>query len=62
MDVRRKAFEAIQGELPSPLDPPTGCHFHPRCPFATARCAAEAPKLREVAPGHRSACHLNDGA
>jgi peptide/nickel transport system ATP-binding protein len=48
------------GELPSPLNPPPGCHFHPRCPLAFDRCRAEVPKLREIAPGHRSACHLND--
>jgi peptide/nickel transport system ATP-binding protein len=60
IDVRRKAFSAIKGELPTPLSPPSGCHFHPRCPFAMPRCSLEAPKLREVAPGQRSACHLND--
>ena len=54
-------FAAVQGEIPSPLDPPRGCHFHPRCPFAMPRCRAEVPLLREVAPGHLSACHLNDG-
>jgi peptide/nickel transport system ATP-binding protein len=57
----RRRFESIEGELPSPLDPPKGCHFHPRCPFATERCRFEAPHLREVAPNHLSACHLNDG-
>jgi len=48
----------IQGELPSPLDPPSGCPFHPRCPHAMARCAAERPALLESGPGHWSACHL----
>ncbi|MBI2977324.1 MAG: ABC transporter ATP-binding protein, partial [Rhodospirillales bacterium] len=48
------------GEIPSPLDPPSGCHFHPRCPHATRRCREEAPALREIAPGRLSACHLND--
>ena len=57
--AKKKDFIAIQGEIPSPLNPPSGCHFHPRCPHATARCAVEAPVLKEVAPGHRSACHLN---
>ena len=47
----------LEGELPSPLKPPGGCHFHPRCPFATARCAAEAPPMMEAAPGHHVACH-----
>jgi peptide/nickel transport system ATP-binding protein len=51
----------IRGEIPSPLAPPPGCHFHPRCPHAMARCRIEAPALREVAPGWVSACHLNDG-
>ena len=62
LDRRRRDYRPIEGELPSPLDPPPGCHFHPRCRFATARCRAEAPALREVAPGHHSACHLNDAA
>jgi peptide/nickel transport system ATP-binding protein len=60
LDERRKNFAALKGEVPSPLDPPPGCHFHPRCPHAMARCRVEAPVLREVAPAHRSACHLND--
>jgi oligopeptide/dipeptide ABC transporter ATP-binding protein len=45
------------GELPSPSAPPSGCHFHPRCPAATARCKAEAPLLRELETGHQLACH-----
>ncbi len=56
----RRRFDAMKGELPSPLNPPTGCHFHPRCPFTTARCRDEIPARREIAPGHISACHLND--
>ena len=62
MDLRRRAFEPIRGEIPSPLDPPQGCHFHPRCPHATSRCRTEVPRLREVAADHWSACHLNDVA
>ncbi|WP_081100900.1 MULTISPECIES: ABC transporter ATP-binding protein [Achromobacter] len=58
----RRAYQPIRGELPSPLDPPSGCAFHPRCPHAMPRCKAERPLLREVAPGQFSACHLNDGA
>ncbi|EJN01442.1 oligopeptide/dipeptide ABC transporter, ATP-binding protein [Herbaspirillum sp. YR522] len=57
---RKKEFTAIRGEIPSPLNPPTGCHFNPRCPHAMARCRQEVPVLREIAPGHRSACHLNE--
>ena len=60
LDARGRRFTAIKGEIPSPIAPPSGCHFHPRCPFAFARCSVEVPALREVAPGHRSACHLND--
>jgi oligopeptide/dipeptide ABC transporter ATP-binding protein len=50
-------FRPIAGELPSPLDPPLACAFHPRCPLAIERCRVERPALREVAPGRRSACH-----
>ena len=59
VETHRRAFAPIKGELPSPIKPPSGCHFHPRCPMAMPRCAVEAPKLREIGPGHRSACHLN---
>ena len=62
LDTRRRQFAPVKGEIPSPLDPPSGCHFHPRCPHAMARCREEAPVLREVAPGRRAACHLNDAA
>ncbi|GGG65196.1 ABC transporter ATP-binding protein [Salipiger pallidus] len=58
----KRRFSAVKGELPSPLNPPKGCHFHPRCAFATERCRIEVPKMRQIAPGHRSACHLNDVA
>jgi peptide/nickel transport system ATP-binding protein len=57
---RNVSFASIQGEIPSPMAPPPGCHFHPRCPYATRRCTEEAPALRQVAAGHYSACHLND--
>jgi peptide/nickel transport system ATP-binding protein len=60
LDTRKRVFVPVKGEIPSPLHPPSGCHFHPRCPHAMARCSVEAPALREVAPGRRSACHLND--
>jgi len=48
----------LSGEVPSALNPPPGCRFHPRCPFVMPRCSEEEPKLAEVAPGHRVACHL----
>ena len=60
IENRKRAFSVVKGEIPSPINPPAGCHFHPRCPMATERCRVEVPKLREVAPGQRSACHLND--
>ncbi|TAH47947.1 MAG: ABC transporter ATP-binding protein, partial [Betaproteobacteria bacterium] len=60
LKVEKRRFLAIRGELPSPLDPPSGCHFHPRCPHAFARCREEMPTLKEVAPKHVSACHLHD--
>ena len=59
LHARNKSFTAIKGEIPSPLQPPAGCHFHPRCPHAMQRCREEIPRLEEVAPGHLSACHLN---
>jgi peptide/nickel transport system ATP-binding protein len=48
----------LKGDLPSAIDPPPGCRFHPRCPVATARCHSEAPALREVGAGRKVACHL----
>ncbi|HYM47368.1 MAG TPA: ABC transporter ATP-binding protein [Burkholderiaceae bacterium] len=60
IDRRRRTFVPIKGEIPSPLAPPSGCHFHPRCPYAMPRCSTEVPELREIAPARWSACHLND--
>ena len=50
----------LTGDVPSPINPPPGCHFHQRCPYAMARCRVEPPPLREVLPGHFAACHLHD--
>ena len=58
---RRRTYIPVRGEIPSPLNPPGGCHFHPRCPQAGARCAVEQPALKQIAHGRLSACHLNDG-
>ncbi len=60
LDQRKRVFQPIKGEIPSPLTPPPGCHFHPRCPQAMDRCRLEVPPLKEIAPGRLSACHLND--
>ncbi len=59
-ETQKKVYSGIKGEIPSPLRPPPGCHFHPRCPHAHERCRVEIPALLEVAPGRLSACHLND--
>lgn len=61
LEPGRKQFEALPGELPSPLRPPPGCAFHPRCPHAFDRCRVERPLLKAVVPGQRAACHLHDG-
>ncbi len=57
---RARNFTPVKGEIPSPIDPPPGCHFHPRCPHAMEKCRVSQPVLREVAPGRYSACHLNE--
>src|SRR5262249_45034940 len=62
IDARKHRFAPIKGEIPSALNPPSGCAFHPRCPFAMARCRVERPALVEIAPGRSSACHLNAAA
>jgi oligopeptide/dipeptide ABC transporter ATP-binding protein len=48
----------LQGDVPSPITPPTGCHFHTRCPYVEEHCRQERPQLREVSPGHFVSCHL----
>jgi peptide/nickel transport system ATP-binding protein len=60
IDSRHRQFKRVSGEIPSPLAPPPGCHFHPRCPYAMTRCAQEAPVLRSVGSAHFSACHLHE--
>lgn len=55
---RRRKRQVLRGDVPSPINPPKGCHFNTRCPLAMDRCFHETPKLREVAPGHLAACHL----
>jgi len=62
LEARPRDYQPIKGEIPSPIDPPSGCHFHPRCPHAHERCRVERPALKEIAPGRWSACHLNDAA
>ena len=57
-DPRRRRNRAVlRGEVPSPINPPTGCHFHPRCPIATERCRVDVPALRDLGAGHSAACH-----
>ena len=61
LEPKKRTFVPIRGEIPSPMAPPSGCHFHPRCPYAMRICRDLAPPLDEIAPGRWSACHLNDG-
>ena len=56
--VSRKRI-VLEGDVPNPIHPPPGCHFHPRCPRAEERCRREPPALREIAPGRLSACHFS---
>jgi oligopeptide transport system ATP-binding protein len=60
-DARNRHRLRLAGEIPSPLDPPSGCRFHPRCPHAEAVCKSAAPPLAEVEPGRKVACHLVAG-
>lgn len=58
-DPRRRRTEPLpEGEIPNPVNPPSGCRFHPRCPYAEQRCVDEEPALRELKPGHFAACHF----
>ena len=54
----KRQKRVLQGDVPSPINPPSGCHFHTRCPYAVERCRAETPPLRAVKPGQLVACHL----
>ena len=56
--LARRDRLVIEGDVPSPINPPSGCHFHTRCPYAIARCKTEYPPLQEIVPGHVVACHL----
>jgi oligopeptide/dipeptide ABC transporter ATP-binding protein len=54
----KRQKRVLQGDVPSPINPPSGCHFHTRCPYAVERCRVESPVLREAQPGQWVACHL----
>jgi oligopeptide/dipeptide ABC transporter ATP-binding protein len=59
--ARSRRRVILKGDVPSPINPPPGCHFHARCPYTMARCRIDVPTLREVTPGHWASCHLHDG-
>jgi peptide/nickel transport system ATP-binding protein len=59
VEPKKRTFAPVAGEIPSPLHPPPGCHFHPRCPYAMPICRETSPALLEVSKRHLSACHLN---
>ncbi|MBU2514569.1 ABC transporter ATP-binding protein [bacterium] len=61
LENRHKDFVGIKGEIPSPINPPSGCHFHPRCLHAKPECSQVEPKLKTITKDWLSACHLNDG-
>ena len=58
--VRQKVKSSIEGDIPSPIHPPSACRFHTRCPFATEKCKEEEPVLKDMGGGHLCACHLYD--
>ncbi|MDT8441987.1 MAG: ATP-binding cassette domain-containing protein [Desulfuromonadales bacterium] len=57
--TRQRQRQILPGEIPSPIDPPAGCHFHPRCPYARDLCRQQPPELHEQTPGHFAACHFS---
>ncbi|MDP3160112.1 MAG: dipeptide ABC transporter ATP-binding protein [Reyranella sp.] len=59
--MRGRKRVILTGDVPSPINPPPGCHFHTRCPYAMPRCKVDVPTLTEVKPGHWASCHLHDG-
>ncbi len=58
--LKRRKRVILAGDVPSPINPPPGCHFHTRCPHAMQACRSEVPELREIEPGHWVSCHLHD--
>lgn len=58
--TKRRKTKMPEGEIPNPINPPSGCHFHPRCPLAQAICSEKEPQMRELRPGHTVACHFAD--
>jgi oligopeptide/dipeptide ABC transporter ATP-binding protein len=58
--ARGRTRVILKGDVPSPINPPPGCHFHARCPYAMPRCRTDVPALREVTQGHFASCHLHD--
>ena len=58
--ARQRKRLILTGDVPSPINPPSGCHFHTRCPYVHARCKVEVPTLREIKPEHFTSCHLHD--
>ena len=58
VSIQSQVVNMLEGDIPSPMNPPSGCRFHTRCPYATEECRASMPPLREVASGHRVACHI----